>query len=144
MDNEESFEKYQRIDYEVLDIERLSDFDIFVKTEKTDKETYIKYYDKDKRDQREKLLSLLDSKQIQVDLYVQIRELKNYYEHATQSMRGYLTNPNVEIATKFRKVYALANNLTKTFFEDKASPNILESSPQVVKLLKCCPKMKSL
>lgn len=142
MDKEETSKKFQRIDYEVLDFERLNDFDIFVKTSKADKETYIKYYDKNKKDQREKLLNLLDSKQIQVDLYVDSLEINNFYEHATQSMREYLSNPKVEIDKKFQKVYALANNLTKTFFEDKASPNILKSSPQVVELLKNCLEME--
>jgi HD-GYP domain-containing protein (c-di-GMP phosphodiesterase class II) len=138
MGNEESFAKYQRIDFEVLDIEQLCDFDIFVKTTTTEKETYIKYYDKNKSDQRDKLLGLLNSKQIQTDLFIQSIDLKKYYEHATQTMREYLSNPKVEITEKFQKVYTLANNLTKTFFKSNASPNILKSSSQVIELLKSC------
>jgi HD-GYP domain-containing protein (c-di-GMP phosphodiesterase class II) len=138
MDNEESFAKFQRIDFEVLDIEQLIDFDVFVKTSATEKEPYIKYYDRNRSDQKDKLLGLLNSQQIQTDLYIQSINLKNYYEHASQSMREYLSNPKVEITQKFQKVYVLANNLTKSFFEDKASPNILKSSPEVIELLKSC------
>ena len=109
-------------------------FDIFLQS---DSENFVKFASTDPKHQ-DKVLRLLEEGEIDQEFYIREEDLFKYYQYATQSLRSVMSNPNVPLETKTKKVYEVSQGAMKEFFSYNASTKILESSEEVMDMMEDC------
>ncbi len=128
---------YRRINLEFLSGSSSESFDIFYKTSSMGETKFVKFASTDPAHQ-EKVHKIMEAGEATQDFYIQDDDLFKYYAHATRTLRTIVTSSEVSTEVKTQKVYEVSKNIMNEFFEQNASPKILEASDEVVEVMEQC------
>ena len=128
---------FRKIDVAFLSKDGNEHFDIYYKTRVFGTDKFVKFASS-KPEHHEKVLSLLESGEDIEEFYIQEEDLFKYYQHATDTLRKIVTNPNYPFEKKAEKVYEVSKNIMKEFFENNATDKVLRASDQVMEMMEEC------
>jgi HD-GYP domain-containing protein (c-di-GMP phosphodiesterase class II) len=133
-ENEER--KFREIDIGFLDKGGDESFDIFYQTESFGTIKYVKFASTDPKHQ-DKVRKLLEDGTDQ-DFYIHEDDLFKYYKFATRSLKAMVSNPDIPLKEKTKKIYEVSKGVMKEFFENNTSEKILEASEEVMDMMEDC------
>ena len=128
---------FRKIDVAFLSKDGNEHFDVYYKTRVFGTDKFVKFASS-KPEHHEKVLSLLESGDDIEDFYIQEEDLFKYYQHATDTLRKIVNDPNYPFEKKAEKVYEVSKNIMKEFFEHNATDKVLRASDQVMELMEEC------
>jgi len=129
--------EYRPINAELLDKSHLGDFELFYKTESFGETRFVKFASSEPA-HLEKLRGLIESGELQEQLYIKETDRMKYHGQATESLRALVNDPKVKLEVKVAKVYEVSKEIMKEFFEGGAPPNILRYSDQAIEQMENC------
>ncbi len=129
--------RFREIQNEFLVDGGSENFDIFYRTSEFGKEKFVLFASSAPQHQ-DKVKRMLEQGDSDMEFYIQEEDLFKYYQHATQSLKTLVTNPNVPLNKKTEKIYEVSKNVMQEFFDFHASDKILESSGEVMGMMEEC------
>ncbi len=128
--------KYRGINIKFLAKGGDEGFNIFDKTESFGTEKFVMFSSTERKHQ-EKIMRLLEEGTDQ-DFYIHEEDLFKYYKYATNALRAVVSNPNIPLKEKTKKIYEVSKGVMKEFFDNNSSEKILESSEEVMEMMEEC------
>ncbi len=132
---------YRPINNDLLNKNFHGEFTLYYKSNGLGKEQYLVFSGTETSHQQ-KVRDLLDSGDLEEQLYIHEKDLFQFFEQATQALRGFVNDPEIPVEKKTQKVYDVSQNIMKEFFEFNASTEILKTSEQVMELMENCLQQK--
>jgi HD-GYP domain-containing protein (c-di-GMP phosphodiesterase class II) len=112
-------------------------FEIYYKTEAFGAIQYVLFVSADPEHQ-DKARRLIEEKEGTEEFFIKEEDLSKYFGQATAGLREMISNPELPLEEKTKKIYDVSKEIMKDFFEFNASPKILQSSEQVVEIMDDC------
>ncbi len=109
-------------------------FNLYYKTRVDGAERYLKFSGKTEQ-HRDKVRSLIDSGDLEEQLYVNERDVVGYYQRVTVVLQSFILDPKVGFEEKAGKVYDLSRNVMQEFFTYQASPHLLRMAEPVMEMM---------
>ncbi len=135
LDQEE--EHFRLINIEHLGYDAPQSYDIFYKSSLYGTTRYVKFAS-NRPSHQEKVRRLIESGEIGESFYIREEDLVKYHQQATRTLRKLMTNPQMPLKEKTKKVYDVSKEVMKDFFEHNASEKILKSSDEVIEIMEQC------
>ena len=129
--------EYRPINAELLDKSHLGDFELFYKTESFGETRFVKFASSEPA-HLEKLRGLIESGELQVQLYIKETDRMKYHGQATESLRALVNDTKVKLEVKVGKVYEVSKEIMKEFFDFGAATTILRYSDQAIEQMENC------
>lgn len=137
MQEEKIPKDYRPIKIEFLDNTGDERIDIYYKTQALGQAKFVKFVSNNS-EHKEKIRKMLEMGMCEEDFYIHEADLFKYYNHATNSLRTFVSNPNITVKEKTKKVYDVSKGIMKEFFEYNASNKVLAASGQVMEIMDEC------
>lgn len=128
---------YRPINIHVLNKNFAGGFDIFYKTKSLGKTRYLKFAG-DNPEHLEKVRKLLESGDLEQELFIREENRFKYFTHATEALREYVSDPDIPVQEKTKKIYDISTDIMKEFFEYNATHNVLRVAEDVMGLMDDC------
>lgn len=130
-------EQFRLINIEYLDASTSQYYDVFYKSSAFGVTRYVKFASSHPSHQ-DKVRRMIESGESHQDFYIREEDLMKYYQQTTRSLRKIITNPQLPLEQKTKKVYDVSKEVMKDFFEHNASEKILQSSDEVMDIMEQC------
>ncbi len=130
-------EHFRLINIEYLAYGASQHYDIFYKSSAFGTTRYVKFASSHPSHQ-DKVRKLIESGENNQEFYIREEDLVKYYQQTTQSLRKIISNPQLPLQQKTKKVYDVSKEVMKDFFEHNASEKILQSSDEVMDIMEQC------
>lgn len=128
---------YRPINIHVLNKNFQGGFDIYYKTQSMGKIQYLKFAGNNP-EHFEKVRKLLESGDLEQELFIREEDRFKYFTHATDALREYVSDPEIPVQEKTKKIYDISTDIMKEFFEYNATHNVLRVSEDVMGLMDEC------
>lgn len=130
-------EQFRPINLKYLKGDFKERFEIYYKTEAFGNTQYVLLVSADP-DHQDKARKLIEEKEGTEEFYIKEGDLSKYFSQATSGLRDMISDPDLSIEDKTKKIYDVSKEIMKDFFEFNASPKILKSSEEVVGIMDDC------
>lgn len=130
-------QQFRPINLKYLKGEFTESYNIYYKTKAFGTTQYVLFVSADPEHQ-EKARKLIEEKEGIEDFFIKEDDLNKYFSQATSSLRDMISDPNISLEEKTKKIYDVSKEIMKDFFEFNASPIILKSSEEVVDIMDEC------
>lgn len=130
-------EQFRLINIEYLEFGPTQNYEIFYKSSAFGTPRFVKYASSHPSHQN-KVRRLIESGESNQEFYIREEDLVKYHQQATEALRSMISNPNIPLQNKTKKIYNLSKDIMKDFFEHNASEKILQSSDEVVAIMEQC------
>jgi HD-GYP domain-containing protein (c-di-GMP phosphodiesterase class II) len=134
---------YRQIDVQLLAKDYHHKFDLFYKTTRFGQPRFVKYAGQNGK-QQERIRLLMESGDLQEELYILESHSIQYFEEATAVLREFIKRPDVSIEEKTGRIYSLSEQVMKEFFEYTAPPKFLRTADKVMDLMAECMSQETL
>jgi len=130
-------QQFRPINLKYLKGEFKERFEIYYKTEAFGETQYVLFVSADPEHQ-DKARRLIEEKEGTEEFFIKEEDLSKYFGQATAGLRDMISDPNLPLEEKTKKIYDVSKEIMKDFFEFNAPPKILKSSEQVVEIMDEC------
>ena len=125
---------YRPINASLLGNDFKFNFNLYYKTHVDGQVKYLKFADQTD-EHKDKVRSLLDSGDLEQELFVRELDMVDYYQQATQVLREFIVDTNISFEEKTGQVYDLSKDIMDQFFKYQAPENLLKMADPVMELM---------
>jgi HD-GYP domain-containing protein (c-di-GMP phosphodiesterase class II) len=130
-------QQFRPINLKYLKGEFKERFEIYYKTEAFGATQYVLFVNADPEHQ-DKARRLIEEKEGTEEFFIKEEDLSKYFGQATSGLRDMISDPELPLEEKTKKIYDVSKEIMRDFFEFNASPKILKPSEQVVEIMDDC------
>ncbi|QPJ60576.1 MAG: HD-GYP domain-containing protein [Candidatus Nitronauta litoralis] len=109
-------------------------FNLYYKTHVDGQVKFLKFADQTDQ-HKNKIQSLIDSGDLEEELFVREMDMMGYYQQATEVLREYIVDTNISFEEKTGQVYDLSKDIMNQFFQYQVPTNLLKMADPVMEMM---------
>ncbi len=126
--------QYRPVNPRLLGNDFQFNFNLYYKTRVDGSWKYVKFADQT-GEHKDKVRSLLESGDLEQELFVLEKDMTGYYQQATEVLREFIVDTGVSFEEKAGEIYHLSKDIMSEFFEHQASTSLLEMADPVMEMM---------
>lgn len=125
---------YRPINPRLLGSDFKFNFNLYYRTRVDGQMKYLKFADQT-NEHKDKVLSLLNTGDLEQELFVRELDMVDYYQQATEVLREFIVDTDVSFEEKTGQVYELSIDIMNQFFQYQAPTNLLKMADPVMEMM---------
>ncbi len=125
---------YRPINPRLLGNDFKFNFNLYYRTRVDGQLKYLKFADQSNQ-HKDKVLNLIDSGDLEEELFVREMDMVDYYQQATEVMQDFIVDTGISVKEKTGRVYDLSIDIMDQFFKYQAPANLLKMADPVMEMM---------